>query len=151
MWTTKVSKGEKTVSILTYMLCRFSTHNHPDKEITFQGTFHVSIDFTLPLVFISDLPPDSTMAAVEALMPSNGSTVVRVECRSRPAWKGLAVEFESFAALDAAMKSHARKPSVLGGVTLGMATQEPPSAPPTPNSHDSWDYNDRESSFVFCD
>jgi len=104
----------------------FRSHNHTDGGDRGE-TFTVSFEFVLPLVYISDLPNDSTTAAVEALMPKNGSTVVRVEDRSRPSWRHLAVEFESFAALDDTVKTHQRKPFVLGGVSQGMSTEELPS------------------------
>jgi len=89
--------------------------------------YTVSFELVIPLLYIEDLTSHSTTAAVEALMPNNGSTVVRVEDLYLPAWKGMVVEFESFAALDETMKTHARKPFVLlGGI---LETDRPPSPP----------------------
>jgi len=67
--------------------------------------WEVSFELALPLLYIKDLTSLSSAAAVEALMPNNGSTVVRVtdktymKSNSWDSWQVKAVEFESFAAL----------------------------------------------------
>jgi len=111
---------------------QFRAHHHIDGGDS-RRAFNVSFEFRLPVVYISHMPSDCTTAAVEALMPNHGSTVVRVEYRSLPSWNGMLVEFESFAALDDTMETHRRKPFVMSGVplemTLEMVTERPCSPP----------------------
>ena len=122
---------------------RFKTHTY---ERSGGGLFTVSFEVSLPVIYISNLPDDCTTAAVEALMPNNGSTVVRVVYLCGPAWQGMAVEFDSFEALNDTMKTHQQNPFVLGGVSLEMETKEPHvyhfTPPGTPNSHEFCDYDD---------
>jgi len=111
---------------------RFKTYTHDRCEgwDLMEGFFCVSFKFVLPLLYISGLSTESIPAAVEALMPYNGSTVVRVTDGGHRSWKGTVVEFESFAALDDTLRSHQQKPFVLGEVSLQLATEEPLPFPP---------------------
>jgi len=119
---------------------RFRTHTHnwvPDGD----EYWGVSFELVLPLLYIEDLTSLSSAAAVEALMPNSGSTVVRVtdktymKSNSWDSWQVNAVEFESFAALDDTMKIHSRKPFSLDGAPLVLTAEEPPRHSLPPDYH----------------